>query len=248
MFNKKFLLIFSLFFIAGCSLSGIYLFKQNFKDIETMSAKLEIDVKNVEADTNGVIKSISLKPYSVVKIGDIIAEISQTSNKTSCSQVTNPKQVQETYEDAVIMYKDGIISKEEYDASLAKYKSQKKHSCNPAKSVLVPIYSENDGIFIPDDNYKIGTPVNEDTIIGSIRSEDIIIKAYFSPNDAKRIKVGKKAIITIIKYPEKQLAGIVTSLGKVDINGQAVYLKITDNNSDLNISDGDASIVKILRK
>ena len=244
--NKKFFVILIVLLAFGCGFYGFSYLKEALKDIETMSAKVDMELEDVEADHDGTISSIKIQSFSNVKIGDVIAEISKNPSKTNCTTEAESKKVTDDYKDSVLMYKDGIITKDEYDASLKKYKSEKSNLCS-SKTELVPVYAEQDGIFILDDEYKTGSAVNEESILGVIRPEKVIIKAYFSPKDAKRIKAGKNAQVSIIKYPEKQFTGVVKSIGNIDINGREVLIEIIDDTSDLNIAGDDAATVKILK-
>jgi len=242
---KIFLVICLILAVAAGGYFTFSFIKESHREIETMSAKIEMELEDVNADSEGTIKEIKVKSHSSVKLGDIIAEISKRPTK-NCADDKAYKKASDTYKDSALMYKDGIITKDEYDASLKKYKSEKSNLCS-SKVEVVPVYAEHDGVFIKDDDYNSGSTVHEESIIGVIRPEKIIVKAYFSPKDTKRIKVGQNAQVTIIKYPEKQLAATVASIDKIDINGQGVTLEITDNTANLNVAGDDAAIVKLVK-
>ena len=242
---KNFLVICLILAVAAGGYFTFSFIKDYLRDIETMSAKIDMELIDVNADSEGTIKEIKIKSYSTVKLGDVIAEISKKPSK-NCADDTAYKKASDTYKDSALMYKDGIITKDEYDASLKKYKSEKSNLCS-SKVEVVPVYAEQDGVFIQDDDYRNGSSVHNESIIGIIRPEKIIVKAYFSPKDTKRIKVGQNAQVTIIKYPEKQLSATVASIDKIDINGQGVTLEITDDTANLNVAGDDAAIVKLVK-
>ena len=50
------------------------------------------------------------------------------------------------------------------------------------------------------------------------------------------------------EHPEKAFEGTVSSIDKIDINGQGITLEVTQDTSDLNIKNGDAAIVVLLKK
>lgn len=242
--NKKIILaIIGLILI--CSVAFILYKRADLnKEIETVSATVTNDNEVITAGENGIIYSVKYKNFEKVKEGDIIAEIDISSAPKSKCAVE--KEASDEYKDAAIMYKDGVISKEEYDKSLSEYKEEAK-DCGSNAQVIKSVYANADGVIAYSD-IKEGDNVKSDTEIGIINQENALIKAYFSPKYKHRIKEGDKAKITIIKYPEKAFEGTVSSIDKIDINGQGITLEVTQDTSDLNIKNGDAAIVVLLKK
>ena len=222
-------------------------------DIETVSAKISMDLVDVEAGADGIIKSVNVKNFDRVKLGQTIAEVvaSSKNNSMCSSDKKNYDSALKEYENSAVMYKDGVISKEEYDSSLVKYKNSKtkfsnSKNCSTNGNVHT-IFSKADGIILLTGNYNKGDFIYSESVIGTIRPEKILIKAYFSPKIAKKIKINSNAEITIIKYPEKQLSGVVKSVDGVDVYGQLITLEIKDDIFDMDIANDDAAIVKIIK-
>ncbi|MEE3348836.1 MAG: HlyD family efflux transporter periplasmic adaptor subunit [Candidatus Gastranaerophilaceae bacterium] len=246
--NKKIILtLISIILISGIAFL-LYKRADLNKEIETFSANVINDNEIITAGDNGTVLSLKYKNLEKVKVGDIIAELDISS--TPKSNCVNEKEASDEYKDAAIMYKDGVISKEEYDKSLNEYKEETKNTaknCGQKSQVIKSIYANADGVISYSD-IKEGDSVKFDTEIGTVNQENANIKAYFSPKYKHRIKEGDKAKITIVKYPEKVFEGKVSSIDKIDINGQGITLKVTQDTSDLLIKNGDAAIVVLLKK
>ncbi len=225
------------------------------KEIETVSASVINENEEIIAADNGIIKELKFKNFDKVQEGDIIAEIDITNQpETNCINQeeissADQKAVKE-YENAAIMYKDGVISKEEYDNSLKQYKTETANNnakCKPANEIIKSIHANANGVILYAD-LKEGDTVKYDSSIGIVNPENAAVKAYFSPKYKNRIKVGDKAKISIVKYPEKIYSGEVVSKDKIDINGQAIIVRVNEDTKDLNIKNGDGAIVTLLKK
>lgn len=218
------------------------------RNIETVSAKIIIDTENITANTSGTLKSINVQPYQTVKEGDIIATVSKIS-PAYCHppKNKNDKKAAQTYENAAIMYKDGIITKEQYDASLKEYRQYKNAQvCVKQSETVNNVYSLFSGKIELDDNISVGEEVQENTVIAAVQKDSPKILAYFSPKDKRYLKIGQQAEITIIKYPEMAFTGTLSAKDKIDIYGLAIKININEDVSNLNIKNGDAAIVKIV--
>ena len=247
MVSKRIIVSFAGIVVVGLALI-LYSILSN-KDLETVSANVNIQTEQIAANFNGKIKELQFNTYDTVKTGDIIATIEVVQTEGECknrtAQQTKQKQAVAEYENAAIMYKDGVITQAQYDASLDKLrKTQDQMVCSGDAKHSENLYAFNAGkIFYGE--YKIGDEVQQDDIIAEISSGKPQIYAYFSPRKAKKIKLDMPAQITIVKYPEKKFTGLVKNIDKVDIMGQLIILDINEDIADLNIQNGDAAIVKI---
>lgn len=236
--------------ILGLAIGG-YFVASTFtsKTIETVSAKISIQTEKITANTSGTLKSIEVEPYQIVKEGDIIATVTQNL-EANCQPPANKndKKAAENYEDAAIMYKDGVISQEQYDASLKKYRQYKsaKNCINPIE-MTKNVYSLASGKIELNDNISLGNEIFDDTIIASVQQGTPKIIAYFSPKNKRQLKIGRKADITIIKYPEMKFTGTITARDKIDMYGLAIQVEINEDISNLNLKNEDAAIVNIVK-
>ena len=256
MVNKKILVWISVLVVIILS-AGIYGYNyyNSHKDIETMVAAIQIDFEEIISEHDGIIKELNFKTSDKIKEGDIIGTISKSDDNSDCpdkSQMTKEqKQAAAKYENAAIMYKDGIITKEEYDKSLAEYRYSSKNiqsqNCKE-KEEIYKIYSPKSGKLFLSDSVAEGSKISENQTIGKVADiKNLTVKAYFSPKYKKIIKDGDNAEIKIVKYPEKTFSGEVVTKDKIDIFGQSVILKINESVDNLNLENEDAVIVKIIK-
>lgn len=248
MLAKKFIL---LIIVVGLVVGGFFAASTfTSKSIETVSAKIVIDTEEVSANTTGILKTITVEPYQLVKEGDIIATISQTEH-LNCKppKNKNDKKAAENYENAAIMYKDGIITKEQYDASLKEYRQYKQAKTCIGDTIekFQNVYALTSGKIELNDQLNIGDKVYADTIIAYTQKSTPKVIAYFSPKEKRQLKIGRKAELSIIKYPEKVFTGTISAKDKIDLYGLAVKLDINEDVSSLNLKNGDAVIVKIVK-
>ena len=247
MIQKRIVLSFAGIVALGLLLIAFSLYSN--KPIETVSANVAINTEQILANFNGKIKSLNYKTYDDIKTGDIVATIEVTQTESNCN---NPKAMQNKqkqamaeYENAAIMYKDGVISQQQYDSSLEKLrKTQDQKACGGEATHIENIYAFKNGKIFYNE-YKVGDEVQEDDVLAEIGVTKPQIHAYFSPKKAKRIKVDMPAEITIIKYPEKLFTGVVRNTDAVDIMGRLIILDIAEDLNDINIQSGDAAVVKI---
>ena len=250
MVSKRIIFSFAGIVIVGLGLIIFSIYDK--KAIETVSANVNIQTEQINANFNGKIKEYKFKTYDTIKTGDIVAtlEVVQTEGecKNNTYQQNKQKQAMAEYENAAIMYKDGVITQAQYDASLDKLrKTQDQMVCSGNEIHLENLYAFDGGkIFYSE--YKVGDDVQQDDVIAEIGVGKPNIHAYFSPKKAKKIKIDMPAEITIVKYPEKKFTGTVKNTDKVDIMGNLVIIDINEDLNDINIKNGDAAIVKILFK
>ena len=247
---KKFI-IFAAIGVILCSISALIIKTTKDEKIETYSAKVMQESTAINSEHEGTILNILVKDGQPVKIGQELIEILTPNKYSKClskeNLVTEQSQAAEEYQDAAIMYKDGIITKEEYDKSLGEYKDtsrelSQKTACKNDGDYIV--YATGDGI-IALDNTLSGAKINKGDTLAAIKPEVRRINAYFSPKYKKKIKQNGKTKITFIKYPEKIFEGEIIAIQGIDINGLSVIILVKDNISNLNINDNDDAIVRL---
>lgn len=250
MTKNRIILSFVCVVIIGLSLI-IYSFVSK-RPIETVSADVYIESEQILANFNGKIQDFKFKTYDNVKTGDIIATVEVVQPEGFCNNKTamqnKQKQAMAEYENAAIMYKDGIISQSEYDASLEKLrKTQNQKVCTGEATHVENIYAFKDGK-IYYSQLKPGDEVSEDDVLAELSTSKPQIHAYFSPAKTKKINPNSAiAHITIVKYPEKPLTGVIKTVSTGDIMGNLLIIDINEDVSDMNIQNGDAAIVRINR-
>lgn len=238
---KKKLIALSVIIVA--LISGIILSKNIQKDdIETFNAIINIESTNVPANAGGTLKLINLTDNRQVKKGELIAEIETSVQQASAPKTKNTEQ---DYEKAAIMYKDGIITQEEYDKRINNIKNTSTPQENTNSVKITKVYAPVDGE-IKLNNFKSGDNIREEEVFANILSSNKEIQAYFPVTYQKHIKNGKKVEINIVKYPEKLFSGTITKIEKPDPHGLPVKILFNENTSALNLNNGDSAILKLV--
>ena len=255
---KKVLLAFLCLIIIALFSGMVYFNHKQPTDIETLNARIVSESIQVLSNNSGKIKNIKVKQSDKVTKGQVLAEISLPA--VPVKKVSQSKNVlakaEKDYENAAIMYKDGVISQEEYDKQLKLYKKVKNNTesndvnvSEIAKSSeqIIKIYSPIDGI-VTLNNIKNGDKINKESAIAKINSLHKEIKAYFSPTHSDRVVPGEVVDIFIIKYPERHYSGVISSVEPVEKNGIPVKIEFSENADSLDLQNGDSVIVKIKQK
>lgn len=253
--NKKcILLILVLLFIFA----GIVIFNHKRpQSIETMSAFISSDSVSVQADDAGIVKSLPVKQLQKVQKGQVIAEIeTKVTSTRPVKKITtvknNSQNSQKEYENAAIMYKDGILSQEEYDKYVKKISSKEKKAKvveQPRNEVVVSskitkIYAPIDGTVIIN-NLKEGDSIKKEAIVARVNSAHKEINAYFPTLNKDNLKSGNSVDIMVIKYPEKTFNGKIEEVMPADNKGIPVRVVFENDTTSLDFQNGDSVIVKI---
>lgn len=247
MLSKKVIFTFSIISVIGIGLIAFAYFQP--KTIETVSASVSVPTEQIFSPADGVLKSINVEDYANVNVGDVIAQVEVTLSAAKCQDKKTSEAIQQKavkdYENAAIMYKDGVITQEQYDKSLENLRAvQAKKPCSAETKQAENILALKSGKVVIG-SYKVGDSINEGDLIADVYTDKPQIHAYFSPKQVKNLHVGADAQIAIIKYPEKPLTGVVKALGATDIMGRLVVIDINDDTSDMILKNGDAATVKI---
>ena len=247
MLSKKVIFTFSIISAIGLVLIAFAYFHP--KAIETVSASVSVPSEQIFAPADGILKSINVEDYADVKVGDVIAQIEVTLAAAKCQDKKTSETIQQKavkdYENAAIMYKDGIITQEQYDKSLENLRAvQAKKPCSAEAKQTENILALKNGKAVIG-SYKVGDSISEGDLVAEVYTDKPQIHAYFSPKQVKNLPVGADSEISIIKYPEKHLTGVVKALDTVDIMGRLVVIDINGDTSDMILKNGDAATVKI---
>lgn len=218
--------------------------------IETVSAtgkiQPEVEVK-ISSEVSGEVIALSVKEGQVVKKGDLLVKINPdlytsgynrsvsnlSGTKASLSQANASfKEAQATYERSKGLFEKGIISKSDWDKSIASFEVAKasKESAyfsvqsasatvNEAKDNLgrTTIYSPADGT-ISMLNVELGERVlgtqqmtgTEILRVANLNSMEVEVDV--NENDIVKIKIGDEAKVQVDAYLKKEFKGVVTSI------------------------------------
>lgn len=253
--NKKWIVcIVLLLFILG----GFVAYnKKKPETIETLNALINSESVSVQSPAVGKIKLVAVEQDQKVKKGQVLAEIVtevpvQQNVKTIDKPSTSVLPVQNSsseYENAAMMYKDGVITKEEYDKRLntlntPKNEKVKTQSKTVLTSKVTKIYAPIDGMVILN-NFKTGDKVSKDTILAKVNSLHKDVTATFPATFKEKIVQDSVVTITVIKYPEKIFTGRIVEVLEPDVKGIPVKINFDDDVKGLDFQNGDSVIVKI---
>lgn len=236
-----------------CVFGGIVSFNIHKRpvEIETLSAFISSDSVAVQSNNSGTIKSLQVKQSDKVQKGQVIAEIETTTpiTKKIKNDGSNLKKAEKDYENAAIMYKDGVISQKEYDKYLNDFKKEKENAEKPQNKIIktsqiTKIYAPIDGVIVLN-NIKNGDNIAKESILAKVNSSHKEVNAYFPVSYKENIRTGSNVNITVIKYPEQTFSGKINSVLKQDSKGIPVKITFDQDTSELDFSNGDSVIVKI---
>lgn len=223
----------------------------------------------ITSQVSGTIKNVYVDFNSVVKKGDLLAEIDQAPFKAELRQAeANLKKAQADVRLAKVvmdaneeLYGKRLIPKQEYDDSKVRYSSavasveQAKAQVELARSKLSYsiIRSPIDGV-VMSKNANVGQTI----AIGQgssplfVLAEDLTridVDAHVSEADIGRIDIGQEALFTVDAYPNQTFKGTVRQIRNEPItkNNVVTYdVIILVDNEGLKLKPGMTAEVRIL--
>ena len=255
--------------------AGVFCIKQNQK--KSYTAIIYSESSSIKSPADGTIKEIYVKPQQQVKRGQLIAEI-EVPSKEKISEVNSPrvdvagakarlKNAEEKYENAAIMYKDGVISQEKYDDILADLKTAQNaynnaviKAQNIAKAQaaaknqveITKIYARTDGTV----NGKLllkGAQTKTGDEILQLLSDSKKVAVYVDKRTSSKLEAGQGVLIKVPEYQDKAFNGSIDYISEnaADIEGYekpvyAVYISFDSNINSSVIKPSDSGSVYFL--
>lgn len=218
--------------------------------VETVSAtgkiQPEIEVK-ISSEVSGEIISLNVKEGQVVKKGDLLVKINPdlytSSYNRSVSNLAGTKaglsqadatfnEAKTSYERNKILFQKGIISKSDWDKSVATFegaKAAKQSAYFNVKSATATVNEAKDNlgrttIYAPADgtisvlNVELGERVlgtqqmAGTEILRVANLNNMEVEVDVNENDIVKIKEGDLANVEVDAYLKKQFKGVVTSI------------------------------------
>lgn len=218
--------------------------------IETVSAtgkiQPEIEVK-ISSEVSGEIIVLNVKEGQVVKKGDLLVKINPdlytsgynrtlsnlSGTKANLSQAdASFKEAKANYERNKTLFDKGIISKSDWDKSIASFEVAKANkrsayfnvqsasaTVNEAKDNLgrTTIYAPADGTIsvlnVELGERVLGTQQMAGTELLRVANlNNMEVEVDVNENDIVKIKVGDNANVEVDAYPKKKFKGVVTSI------------------------------------
>lgn len=229
--NKK-RFIFGLFVVVLILLvAGIFLLKSDTQ--KTYSAIIYPEAESyVKALLSGTVKDVYVEPKAQVSRGQVLAVIESTVKSDEKTSKESPKvnlsqiksrldRAEENYKNAAMMYKDGVITQEDYDKRLTDLKNAQdayKTAVSKSKTIVVEpqkkklvtmnVFSPIDGI-VDSSFVKKGDSVNSGDNMMLITMNTKKVTAYVDKKALSKIKAGQSVLISVPGYEDKKFNGIV---------------------------------------
>lgn len=254
--NKINLVVLGIVLMAAVTFGGFFLVHKSPK---AYTAKIYPVLEIIKTTDSGIVKNIRVNVGEKVTKGQLLAEIeSLTEVKNTAKTVNNTEvpaakvklnKAEEEYTNAAFMYKDGVISQEDYDETLASLKTAQNAYQNAvwrSKNVKQPaditttktsikITSPADGI-VENLTIKNGTKVNKGDTILQLTLKEKKITAYVDKKTSLKLSAGQQVRIQVPEKEGKTFKGTITSIN-TEYNDDGLFEVSISLVSDVDTAD-----------
>lgn len=238
----------------------------------TSTGKIEpVDTVSVGSQVSGSIKALFADYNSVVKKGQLLAELDKTLFQSSLEQATSNynqalSQViyqQGNYERQSQLYKAGAISKAEYDNAIYTFNSAKAAAASSAAQVqtakknlaLASIYSPIDGTVLSrsvSEGQTVAASFSTPTLFSIAKDlTKMQVQANVDEADIGNIQKGNRVEFTVDAFVNDVFKGTINEirLSPVTTNNVVTYTTIISaDNKDLKLKPGMTATTIIYTK
>jgi HlyD family secretion protein len=230
-------------------------------------------ITQVEVGTqvSGVVNKIFVDFNSVVKQGQLIAELDKTNLLSALSQskamyenATNELTYHETvYNRQSELFKKGLITQTDYDLALYNYNNakgnvvQRKADLEKAKTNLgyADIYSPISGVVLSravDEGQTVAASLNTPTLFTIARDlKEMQVEANVDEADIGQVKMNQRVTFTVDAFPGEEFDGLVMQvrLNPTTSSNVVTYtVVIKADNPDLKLMPGMTATITIYTK
>jgi len=223
-------LILTLTLIASAIYFGYEKYRRYIDNPWTRDGQVRTQVIQVAPRVTGMVTKIHIKDNQHVKKGDLLFEIdpSQYELKVKQAQARLKRTLEAAkgtkieYERVKSIYakdrgavsqKDLVRNETNYFKSLADIESATE-ALNAAKLNLsyTKVYAEVDG-YVSNINFQIGTQATANRpLLALVDEHSFWVFGFFKESAIPHVKVGDKAVVTLLAYPNTPLKGTVESI------------------------------------
>ncbi|WP_339926125.1 efflux RND transporter periplasmic adaptor subunit [uncultured Cyclobacterium sp.] len=243
--------------------------KTNVTTMVTATGTME-PITQVEVGTqvSGVVEKIYVDYNSVVKQGQLIAELDKTNLKAAASQnqasydnaVSQRNYLKTIYDRQKTLYDNQVISKSDYDESLYNYETakgtvtQRLSDLQSAKTNLgyANIYSPIDGVVLSraiDEGQTVAASYSTPTLFTIAQDlKEMQVEADVDEADIGNVKEGQRVEFTVDAYIGETFEGVVTQVRldpTVTSNVVTYTVVIRADNPDLKLKPGLTATISI---
>ncbi|OAQ40674.1 efflux transporter periplasmic adaptor subunit [Pedobacter psychrophilus] len=219
------------------SVKGMIVKTQTFTNDIAVSGSIDANEQvQIRSEVSGLVRKINFSEGSNVSKGSLLIKIDDSELQAQLVQaLTKEKLASETENRAQKLLKAEAISQEEYDATLAEFKSLKAQSqlirAQLARTEIRAPFSGKIGLRNISDGAYI-TPTTEITNLVSINP----IKITFSVPEkyAQRVQVGAAITFTVAGNSKKYTAKVYAKEPGISVDTRSLVIRAkADNNGDL---------------
>lgn len=243
--------------------------KENVTTMVTATGTIE-PIKQVEVGTqvSGVVEKIYVDYNSVVKEGQLIAELDKTNLKASATQAqaaydnaVSQKNYRETiYKRQKELFENQVISKSDFDDAEYEYQTskgtviQRLSDLQAAKTNLgyANIYSPIDGVILSraiDEGQTVASSYSTPTLFSIAQDlKEMQVEADIDEADIGEVKEGQRVTFTVDAYLGLTFEGVVTQVRldpTVTSNVVTYTVVIKADNPDLKLKPGLTATISI---
>lgn len=223
---------------------------------------------DVGTQVSGIVANIYVDYNSVVKKGQVIAELDKTnliSEVNTAKAALNNAQSQLTYQKAnyqryKALYDKGLVSADEYETALLSYRqaqdavTQQRESLQQAQTNLgyATITSPVDGVVLSrevEEGQTVASSFETPTLFTIARDlTDMRVIADVDEADIGEVREGERVTFTVDAYPDDTFTGTVTQVrqeGNTEDNVVTYEVVISAPNKDLKLKPGLTANVTI---
>lgn len=227
-------------------------------------------ITQVEVGTqvSGVVEKIYVDYNSIVKEGQLIAELDKTNLNAAKTQaqaaydnaVTQRNYMQTIFEREKILYQNKVISKSDYDQALFNYENakntvtQRLSDLQRAQTNLsyANIYAPIDGVVLSrdiDEGQTVAASFNTPTLFTIAQDlKEMQVEADVDEADIGQVKEGQRVTFTVDAYIDEVFEGVVTQVRldpTVESNVVTYTVVISAENPDLKLKPGLTATIAI---
>lgn len=229
--KKSFITGFSILILVILTGAGIYFNKMN--NPKSYSAIIYSEAESyVKAMAEGNVKEVLVKPNEQVSKGQVLA-VMEAESKENVKPVAEPQKInltqmksnldkaEENYKNAALMYKDGVITQDDYDERLTTLKDAQsayktavyKSKANPVQQVKkqpvsMKVFSPMDGV-VNSTFVKSGDLVKSGDNMMLLSMKNKKVTAYVDKEASLKIKSGQSVLISVPGFEPKKFNGVV---------------------------------------
>jgi len=217
------------FLIAAALAVVVYFVVQSFLYVETDDAYVEAHSLMLAPRIGGIVSKVFVNENDKVKLGDVLAQLDDKDYSTGYKQSVadqssvqaDLEQAQKDFERVSTLFKAEAVSRQEYDAAVAKYHNlTSRLKADQFKADQAKLNLSYTQITAPEDGVIAKKSVEPGMVVpagqalfGFVGSGERWVTANFKETQLSKIKPGQKADVTVDAISGKKFSGVVDSIG-----------------------------------